>query len=61
MKIDKSVIEHDKIYREACKNEFIIPLGSELKEIYSEAEMCHSLRSLQMISIRPELKMTDIS
>lgn len=47
-------------FREVCKNEFIIPLGTELKELYSDYEMCHSLRSLQTESVRPQLRMTDI-
>lgn len=48
-------------FREVCKNEFIIPLGPELKVLYSDNEMCHSLRSLQMESIRPEMRMTEIA
>lgn len=44
-----------------CKNEFIIPLGPELKELYADKEMCHSLRSLQMESVRPEMRMTEIA
>ncbi|KAG5681994.1 hypothetical protein PVAND_011393 [Polypedilum vanderplanki] len=46
---------------EACKNEFIVPLGPELKEFYSDKDMCHSLRSLKMHSIRPTMKMTEIA
>lgn len=49
-----------KLYREVCKNEFIIPLGPELKELYGDTEMCHSLRSLQTESVRPQLRMTEI-
>lgn len=47
-------------FREVCKNEFIIPLGDDLKELYSEPEMCHSLRSQRTESVRPLMKMTDI-
>lgn len=47
--------------REVCRNEFIIPLGPELKELYSDEEMCHSLRSLQTESVRPQLRMTEIA
>lgn len=47
--------------REVCKNEFIIPLGPELRNLYSDAEMCHSLRSLQTESVRPQLRMTEIA
>ncbi|XP_073986803.1 ryanodine receptor isoform X3 [Rhodnius prolixus] len=46
---------------EVCKNEFIIPLGSELKELYEDPEMGHSLRSLQTVSVLPQMKMTDIT
>lgn len=47
--------------REVCRNEFIIPLGPELKELYSDEEMCHSLRSLLTESVRPQLRMTEIA
>ncbi|XP_070139394.1 ryanodine receptor [Drosophila kikkawai] len=46
---------------EVCKNEYITPLGPELKELYSEAEMQHSLRSLVTESVRPQLRMTEIT
>ncbi|XP_075987925.1 ryanodine receptor isoform X13 [Anticarsia gemmatalis] len=46
---------------EACKNEFVIPLGPELKSLYEEPDMGHSLRSLQTESVRPQMKMTDIA
>lgn len=46
--------------RELCKNEFIIPLGPELKELYGGEEMQHSLRSLKTESVRPQLRMTEI-
>ncbi|KPJ17609.1 Ryanodine receptor 44F [Papilio machaon] len=46
---------------ETCKNEFVIPLGPELKALYEEADMRHSLRSLQTESVRPQMNMTDIS
>jgi len=48
-------------FREVCKNEYVIPLGPELKELYANEEMCHSLRSLNTLSIQPQMKMTDIS
>lgn len=47
--------------REVCKNEFVIPLGQDLKDLYEDAEMGHSLRKLQMESVRPQMKMTDIT
>nr|XP_026484093.1 ryanodine receptor isoform X5 [Vanessa tameamea] len=46
---------------EACKNEFVIPLGPELKGLYEDPDMGHSLRSLQTESVRPQMKMTDIA
>ncbi|XP_044571096.1 ryanodine receptor isoform X10 [Drosophila ananassae] len=46
---------------EVCKNEYITPLGPELKELYSEDEMQHSLRSLITESVRPQLRMTEIT
>nr|AWV67093.1 ryanodine receptor [Mythimna separata] len=46
---------------EACKNEFVIPLGPELKCLYEDPDMGHSLRSLQTESVRPQMKMTDIA
>ncbi|XP_038217168.1 ryanodine receptor isoform X32 [Zerene cesonia] len=46
---------------EACKNEFVIPLGPELKALYEDPEMCHSLRSLQTESVRPQMNMTNIA
>lgn len=49
------------IFREVSTNEYIIPLGQELKDLYKDAEMCHSLRSLQMESVRPQMKMTDMT
>ncbi|KAI4471407.1 ran binding protein 9-related [Holotrichia oblita] len=46
---------------EVCKNEYVIPLGQELKDLYDNNEMGHSLRKLQMESVRPQMKMTDIA
>jgi ryanodine receptor 2 len=48
-------------FREVCKNEYIIPLGPELKELYEDPTMGHSLRSLRTESVRPQMKMTDIA
>ncbi|XP_055318049.1 ryanodine receptor isoform X5 [Sitodiplosis mosellana] len=45
---------------EVCKNEFIIPLGTELIDMYGDEEMRHSLRSLKTESVLPQLRMTDI-
>ncbi|XP_046677460.1 LOW QUALITY PROTEIN: ryanodine receptor-like [Homalodisca vitripennis] len=46
---------------ETCKNEYIIPIGPELKELYQDPEMGHSLRSLKTESVQPQMKMTDIA
>ncbi|XP_071050495.1 ryanodine receptor isoform X2 [Onthophagus taurus] len=46
---------------EVCKNEYVIPLGPELREMYEDPEMGHSLRRLQVESVRPQMKMTDIA
>lgn len=46
---------------EVCKNEYVIPLGPELKSLYEDPDMCHSLRSLDTQSIQPQMKMTDIA
>ncbi|XP_014216363.1 ryanodine receptor-like [Copidosoma floridanum] len=45
---------------EVCKNEFIIPLGQELRDLYENEEMRHSLRYLETESVKPQMKMTDI-
>ena len=45
---------------EVTQNEYIIPLGPELKELYSDAEMAQSLRSLKTESIRPLMSTTEI-
>ncbi|BES99791.1 ryanodine receptor [Nesidiocoris tenuis] len=46
---------------EVCKNEFIIPLGPELKELYEDPDMGNSLKSLQSVSVVPQMKMSDIT
>lgn len=48
-------------FREVCTNEYIVPLGSELKQLYEDPSMGHSLRCLKTESIRPQLQMTEIS
>lgn len=54
-------IESHATTMEVCKNEFVIPLGPELLDLYQDPEMSHSLRSLQTESVRPQMKMTDIT
>ncbi|KAK6622641.1 hypothetical protein RUM43_008483 [Polyplax serrata] len=46
---------------EVSKNEYVIPLSQELKDLYKDPEMFHSLSSLRMESVRPKMKMTDSS
>lgn len=58
MKMRKQYFDY---FREVCKNEYIIPLGPELRELYEDTDMKHSLRSLKTESVRPQMKMTDIS
>lgn len=38
----------------------IIFTGQELKDLYENVEMRHSLRYIQTESVRPQMKMTDI-
>ncbi|KAK4873043.1 hypothetical protein RN001_015072 [Aquatica leii] len=45
---------------DVCKNEYVIPLGQELKDLYEDREMGHSLRKLQTVSVVPQMKMSDI-
>nr|CAI5848298.1 unnamed protein product [Callosobruchus analis] len=46
---------------EVCKNEYIIPISQELKDMYEDPEMCHSLRRLKMESVQPQMKTSDIT
>lgn len=45
---------------EVTQNEYIVPMGNELKELYSDPGMAHSLSSLKCESIRPQMATTDI-
>lgn len=38
----------------------IILLGQELKDLYEDVEMRHSLRYLETESVRPQMKMSEI-
>lgn len=49
------------IFREVCKNEYIIPISQEIKDMYEDPEMCHSLRKLKVESVQPQMKMSDIT
>lgn len=48
-------------FREVCKNEYIVPLGPELKELYEDPGMDHNLRCIKTESVRPQMNMTDIN
>lgn len=39
---------------------FIFNPGQELKDLYENPEMRHSLRHLETISVLPEMKMSEI-
>lgn len=56
-----NLISHFVCYREVCKNEYVIPLGQDLKDLYEDPEMGHSLKKLQVESVIPQMKMTDIA
>lgn len=49
-----------ELTREVCKNEYVIPIGQELKDLYENADMGHSLRRLKMESVVPQMKTSDI-
>uniref|UniRef100_A0A6P7G955 Ryanodine receptor-like n=1 Tax=Diabrotica virgifera virgifera TaxID=50390 RepID=A0A6P7G955_DIAVI len=46
---------------EVCKNEYVIPIGQDLKDLYDDPEMGHSLRKLKVESVQPVMKMSDIT
>ncbi|XP_050722291.1 ryanodine receptor-like isoform X2 [Eriocheir sinensis] len=46
---------------EVTQNEFIVPLSSDLKEIYSEEGMGNSMAATHTESVRPLMTMSDIS
>ncbi|KAK3867881.1 hypothetical protein Pcinc_026695, partial [Petrolisthes cinctipes] len=46
---------------EVTHNEFIVPLSSELKEIYSQEGMGNSMAASHFESVRPVMTMSDIS
>lgn len=44
----------------SCLGHVAICIGQELKDLYEDSEMRHSLRYLETESIRPQMKMTEI-
>lgn len=45
--------------RMLTQNEFIIPLSPELKSMYEDGTVAHSLKSLDCVSIRLKMSMSD--
>lgn len=45
--------------RSLTQNEFILPVNEELRRLYQDERMIHSISSLKCISIRPKMKMND--
>lgn len=43
------------------QNEFIIPLGSQIRELYEDPMTAHSFQTLKCVSIRPVLTFSDVS
>ncbi|XP_045464164.1 ryanodine receptor isoform X4 [Harmonia axyridis] len=46
---------------EVCKNEYVIPIGQDLKDLYENPEMGNSLCKLKMESVQPVMNMTNIT
>uniref|UniRef100_T1J5U5 B30.2/SPRY domain-containing protein n=1 Tax=Strigamia maritima TaxID=126957 RepID=T1J5U5_STRMM len=53
-------LEAHAYLRSTTQNEYIIPLGTEMKALYDNPSMAHSLRSLEIVSIRPQMQMSEI-
>lgn len=45
--------------RSLTQNEFILPVNDELRRLYQDERMIHSISSLNCVSIRPKMKMND--
>ncbi len=49
-------------YRDITRNEFIVPMGDELRGLYKDnLEMGNSMKSLQYLSVRPKMTTSQIS
>ncbi|KAL3284793.1 hypothetical protein HHI36_018934 [Cryptolaemus montrouzieri] len=46
---------------EVCKNEYVIPIGQDLKDMYEDTDMGNSLCKLKMESVQPIMNMTNIT
>lgn len=46
--------------RSLTQNEFILPLGPDLRAMYEDPANAHSLSTMQYSSIRPEMTMSPI-
>ena len=46
---------------EISQNEYVIPMGNELKELYEEEGMSNAMKTLQYESIRPQMHTSEIT
>ncbi|GFR18427.1 ryanodine receptor [Trichonephila clavata] len=54
-------LEFHAYARSLTQNEFIVPLGPDLRSMYEEPASAHSLSTMQYSSIRPEMTMSPIA
>ncbi|XP_055934795.1 ryanodine receptor-like isoform X1 [Argiope bruennichi] len=54
-------LEFHAYARSLTQNEFIVPLGADLRAMYEEPASAHSLSTMQYSSIRPEMTMSPIA
>ncbi|GIY59265.1 ryanodine receptor [Caerostris extrusa] len=54
-------LEFHAYARSLTQNEFIVPLGADLRGMYEEPASAHSLSTMQYSSIRPEMTMSPIA
>ncbi|XP_071036526.1 ryanodine receptor [Parasteatoda tepidariorum] len=54
-------LEFHAYARSLTQNEFILPLGPDLRSMYQEPASAHSLSTMQYSSIRPEMTMSPIA
>lgn len=52
-------LEFHAYARSLTQNEFIVPIGEDLKKLYQDESMANSISSLASLSIRPEMKMSE--
>ena len=49
------------VFRELTQREYLVPLSTDLRSLYEDEEMVHSLHCTATESIRPQLTMSEIS